>query len=78
MMETKGYESEDEMCNQEGLNWEDIYDDESSTYGDEYRRGFADCIDEDRNPYTVDPEEYSEAYYQGMCDAQELRKLIDL
>ena len=75
LMEEKGYESEEEMCNAECLNWDDIYDDEPSTYAEEYRKGFIDCIDKNRDPYAVDEEEYNEAYCQGLADAQALRDI---
>lgn len=77
LMEENGYESEEEMCNAEGLNWDEIYDDEPSTYGEEYQRGFEDCIDNDKNPYSTSEDECSEAYYQGLLEAQELRDLIN-
>ena len=71
LMYENGYENEEELCNAEGLNWGDIYDDEPSTYGDEYQRGFIDCIDDDKNPSIVDREGCNEAYYQGILDAHE-------
>lgn len=77
LMDENGYEDEEEMCNVEGLNWDEIYDDDPSTYGEEYQRGFVDCIDENKNPYTTPDDECSEAYYQGLLDAQELRELIN-
>lgn len=77
LMEENGYESEEEMCNAEGLNWDEIYDDEPSTYGEEYQQGFEDCIDNDKSPYSTTEDECSEAYYQGLLDAQELRDLIN-
>lgn len=76
LMEEKGYESEEEMCNAECLNWDEIYDDEPSTYAEEYQKGFIDCIDKNRDPYVIDEEECNEAYYQGLVDAQELRDIL--
>ena len=75
LMEEKGYENEEEMCNAECLNWDDIYDDEPSTYAEEYRKGFIDCIDKNKDPYAGGEEEYNEAYYQGLADAQALRDI---
>ena len=76
LMDEKGYENEEEMCNAEGLNWDEIYDDEPSTYGEEYKKGFIDCLDENKSPYTTSEDECNEAYYQGLLDAQELRDLL--
>ena len=76
LMDEKGYENEEEMCNAEGLNWDEIYDDEASTYGAEYQKGFVDCIDESKSPYTTSEDECGEAYYQGLLDAQELHELL--
>lgn len=76
LMEEKGYESEEEMCNAEGLNWDEIHDDEPSTYDEEYRKGFIDCIDKNMDPYSIDEDEYNEAYYQGLADAQALRDIL--
>lgn len=76
-MEEMGYTDEEEMCNAEGLNLNDIYDDEPSTYGEEYCQGFIDCIDEDKSPDTTSEDECSEAYYQGLHDAQELKDIIN-
>ena len=77
MMDEGDYDSIEEMCNAEGLNYDEIYDDKPSTYGEEYQRGFVDCIDENKSPYTTAEDECSEAYYQGLLDAQELRELIN-
>lgn len=76
MMDEGDYDSIEEMCNAEGLNYDEIYDDEPSTYGEEYQRGFVDCIDKNKSPYTTAEDECSEAYYQGLLDAQELRELL--
>lgn len=76
LMDENGYENEEEMCNAEGLNWDEIYDDEPSTYGEEYKNGFVDCIDKNKSPYTNSEDECNEAYYQGLLDAQELRDLL--
>ena len=76
LMEDQGYESESEMCNIEGLNWDEIYDDEPSVFGDEYKRGFIDSVDQQMNVYTIDADQYNQAYYQGILDAHELRILI--
>lgn len=70
------YDSIGEMCNAEGLDYDEIYDDEPSTYGEEYQRGFVDCIDKNTSPYTTSEDKCSDAYYQGLLDAQELRELI--
>lgn len=77
MMDNGDYDSIEEMCNAEGLNYDEIYDDEPSTYGEEYQRGFVDCIDKDKSPYTTAEDDCSEPYYQGLLDAQELRELIN-
>lgn len=76
LMDENGYESEEEMCNDQGLNGDEIYDDETSTYGEDYQRGFVDCIDNDKSPYSTSEDECSEAYYQGLLDAQELKDLL--
>lgn len=75
-MDEGDYDSIEEMCNAEGLNYDEIYDDEPSTYGEEYQRGFVDCIDKNKSPYTTSEDECSEAYYQGLLDAQELREFL--
>ncbi|WP_418703224.1 hypothetical protein [Anaerotignum faecicola] len=73
LMEEVGYMDEEEMCNAEGLNFHEIYDNESTTYGEEYRKGFIDCIDNNVSPLTTSEDECSsEAYYQGLVDAAEL------
>lgn len=76
MMDKGDYDSIEEMCSAEGLNHDEIYDDEPSTYGEEYQRGFVDCIDKNKSPYTTSKSECSDAYYQGLLDAQELRGLL--
>lgn len=76
LMDEGDYDSIEEMCNAEGLNYDEIYDDEPSTYGEEYQRGFVDCIDKNKRPYTTSEDECTEAYYQGLLDAQELRDLL--
>lgn len=77
LMDEGDYDSIEEMCNAEGLNYDEIYDDEPSAYGEEYQRGFVDCIDKNKSPYTTSEDECSEAHYQGLLDAQELRELIN-
>lgn len=76
LMDEGDYDSIEEMCNAEGLNYDEIYDDEPSTYGDEYQRGFVDCIDKNKSPYTTSEDECTDAYYQGLLDAQELLDLL--
>lgn len=76
LMDECDYDNIEEMCNAEGLNYDEIYDDEPSTYGEEYQRGFVDCIDKNKSPYTTSEDECSEAYYQGLLDAQELREFL--
>lgn len=76
LMDEGGYESIEEMCNAEGLNYDEIYDDEPTTYGEEYQKGFVDCIDKNKSPYSTPEDECTEAYYQGLLDAQELKNLI--
>ena len=78
LMEEVGYMDEEEMCNAEGLNFYEIYDNESTTYGEEYRKGFIDCIDNNVSPSTTSEDECSsEAYYQGLVDAAELRDYLE-
>ena len=76
LMNKNGYESISEMCNIEGVNLDEIYDDEPLTYGEEYQKGFVDCIDKIKSPYITPEDECSAAYYQGLCDAQELHDLL--
>lgn len=76
LMDEGDYDSIEEMCNAEGLNYDEIYDDEPSTYGEEYQRGFVDCIDKNKSPYTTSEDECTGAYYQGLMDAQELRDFL--
>ena len=70
------YEDEEDLCNSLGLNYDEIYDDEPKTYGEEYKRGFFDCIDDGVSPYSTPEDDCSEAYYQGLLAAEELRSLI--
>ena len=76
-MDDGDYDSIAEMCNAEGLNYDEIYDDEPSTYGEEYQRGFVDCIDQNISPYVTNEDECSEAYFQGLLAAQELKEILD-
>lgn len=47
-------------------------------YGEEYRKGFIDCIDNNVSPLTTSEDECSsEAYYQGLVDAAELRDYLE-
>lgn len=78
LMDEGDYDSIEEMCNAEGLNYDEIYDDEPSTYCEEYQKGFVDCIDKNKSPYSTSEDECSDAYYQGLLDAQELRELINV
>ena len=78
LMEEVGYMDEEEMCNAEGLNLYEIYDNESTTYGEEYQKGFIDCIDSNASYLTTSEDECSsEAYYQGLVDAAELRDYLE-
>lgn len=77
LMENRGYEDLDEMCNMEELDSSEIFDDEFKEYGDEFARGFCDEID---NPdwFSVDRDDCpNDAYYEGRCAAQELRELLN-
>lgn len=70
MIESGEYENEEDLCNGEGLNYDDIYDVRSERYGDEYEQGFKDGWD------SVDDENHdNEAYNQGVNDAEKLTSL---
>lgn len=83
LMDNFEYETVNEMCNDLSLNYDDVYDDEWTTYGEEYRRGFCDCINNTTTFSMLDTEifesdEYTEPYKEGLSDADELRCLVDL
>ena len=66
-MDEGDYDSIEEMCNAEGLNYDEIYDDEPSTYGEEYQRGFVDCIDKNKSPpYPLSIHQFRNAYLDGV------------
>ena len=67
------YEDVNELCNGEGLNEDDVYDNEPKIYCEEYSSGLADGYD-DKNFY-VDGD-YTEAYVKGYNDGKESSSLI--
>ena len=67
-----GERSEEEICNDEGLNYDELYDSQTERYGDEYERGFRDGWDS-----VSDDESDNEAYNNGKSDAEELKQLFE-
>ena len=76
MMDDGEYDSIEEMCNDLGLNYDEVFDYDSSTYGEEYQNGFKDGVDKD--PDAVSGEEHSDAYYEGFRAVQELKELLNM
>ncbi len=73
MIDSGEYESVEELCNDLGLDYDDVYDTTEKPYGEEYRKGFEDAI----NGKAVDPDEQSDAYKDGQAAAAELMDLLE-
>lgn len=70
MLESGEYENEEDLCNDEGLNYDEIYDGKIERYGDEYEQGFKDGWN------NVDEGSHNnDAYNQGVSDAEALISL---
>ena len=67
------YEDVNELCNGEGLNEDDVYDNEPKIYCEEYSSGLADGYDD--KDFYVDGD-YTEAYVKGYNDGKESSSLI--
>lgn len=79
LLENGGYMDVEEMCNGEGVNISDVYDNESKRYSDEFKRGFIDFIrDGSPNPWDTDVEEMcNDAYFSGLEMADRLVDLLN-
>ena len=67
------YEDVNELCNGEGLNEDDVYDNEPKIYCEEYSSGLTDGYDD--KDFYVDGD-YTEAYVKGYNDGKESSSLI--
>ena len=68
MLQDGIYESVEDLCNQECLNYEDVYDSEPKEYGAEFKRGLSDYIVQSQGSPFYDSDELSggnEAYSNG-------------
>lgn len=79
MLDSGEYDSIEELCNSEGLNYDDVYDTEPREYADVYKSGFCDYVSNGGpDPYDVNiAEGTSEAYYKGLSAASRLLSLLD-